>query len=145
MVTGIKLAATVPPKAETTMLPDEIEYWSNVLRRRREDLIAALRTRLHQGGGDDRTLAARLEPGDDAASADALAERGISLLAHEQEELKAIDAALARLRDGGFGLCQRCGVNIAAGRMHAQPSAAMCLACQEEQERHRSFGGRAIA
>jgi len=125
------------------MLTDEKERWTEVLRRRREDLITALRSRLHQGGAEDRALAGRLEPGDDAATAAELEQLGISLLAHEQQELQAIDAALARLRDGSFGACQRCGKAIAAGRMQAQPSAAMCLACQEEVERHRSYNGRA--
>lgn len=122
------------------MLPEQIDYWTSLLLGRRQDLIRALRARLHQGTGEDRHIASPGEPGDQAASAEELAVRGISLLAHEQEALAAIDAALGRLRDGSFGLCVRCHGAIAAGRLQAQPSAAMCLACQEAQEHQRYFG-----
>jgi DnaK suppressor protein len=46
-----------------------------------------------------------------------------------RDRLHEIDAALARLDEGGYGICQRCGQQIAAGRLAALPSAATCVAC----------------
>jgi len=68
-----------------------------------------------------------------------LRQRREVLAGRDSSEVAAIDAALERLKDGTFGLCQRCGLAISAGRLQAQPSAATCLACQELQERQRAF------
>ena len=43
--------------------------------------------------------------------------------------LQAIDAALARLREGIYGLCVRCGKPIAPQRLAAMPEAPTCMAC----------------
>ena len=69
-----------------------------------------------------------------------LRQRREVLAGRDSAEVAAIDAALERLAAGTFGLCQRCGAAISDGRIHAQPSAAMCLACQEQQELLRNFG-----
>lgn len=66
-----------------------------------------------------------------------LRQRREVLAGRDSAEVAAIDAALERLRTGTFGQCQRCGAAISEGRMHAQPSAATCLACQELAERQR--------
>jgi len=43
--------------------------------------------------------------------------------------LRAIDAALARLRAGTYGICTRCGEAIAPARLTAMPEAPTCIAC----------------
>lgn len=48
-----------------------------------------------------------------------------SFLAHE------ISEALARIDDGTYGLCLRCGRAIAERRLSALPWAALCVGCQE--------------
>jgi hypothetical protein len=55
----------------------------------------------------------------------------------EPDELKDIDAALARIGSGTFGGCAKCGARISLKRLRAQPAARMCLSCQELLERHR--------
>jgi RNA polymerase-binding transcription factor DksA len=42
---------------------------------------------------------------------------------------RAIDAALARLRAGTYGICTRCGEAIAPARLTAMPEAPTCIAC----------------
>lgn len=44
-------------------------------------------------------------------------------------ELRAIDAALARVAAGTFGTCVNCGDPIAAERLDAVPHAPRCQAC----------------
>jgi len=46
-----------------------------------------------------------------------------------QVELERIDAALARLDDGSYGECVRCGEAIAAERLRLDPTAPLCRAC----------------
>lgn len=50
-------------------------------------------------------------------------------------ELRRIDAALARIRNGAFGPCAGCGEPIAAERLKAHPAVALCVSCAEARER----------
>ena len=46
-----------------------------------------------------------------------------------QDELKAIDAALARIENNVFGLCISCGEMISEARLDAVPYAVKCQNC----------------
>ena len=47
----------------------------------------------------------------------------------EREELRAIDAALARIEQGSYGTCTACQGTIAPERLRALPTATTCRAC----------------
>lgn len=47
----------------------------------------------------------------------------------ELAELKRIDAALARIEDGTYGECLKCGEPISDARLDAVPDAALCKLC----------------
>ena len=47
-------------------------------------------------------------------------------------ELKAIEAALARIDNGTYGRCARCGRPMAEKRLDAVPHAALCMECIAE-------------
>lgn len=47
----------------------------------------------------------------------------------------AIDRALARIDDGRYGECVRCGGQIGAPRLEARPAAELCIDCARERER----------
>ena len=49
--------------------------------------------------------------------------------------LAAIDAALARISAGTFGLCGTCGKPIAAARLEALPYTDLCIDCKRLAER----------
>ncbi len=44
-------------------------------------------------------------------------------------EIRRIDAALARIDEGAFGYCVTCGDDIAAKRLELDPAAAVCIDC----------------
>lgn len=46
-----------------------------------------------------------------------------------ETELKAIDAALARIAKGTFGTCTKCGAEIAPDRLAAVPHTPFCQEC----------------
>lgn len=48
--------------------------------------------------------------------------------------LDRIDAALERLEQGSYGVCESCGNPISTARLTAVPYAARCLACQHQVE-----------
>jgi DnaK suppressor protein len=53
----------------------------------------------------------------------------------EKHELDEIDAALARLAAGTYGICEACGGAIPLARLRAMPAVRYCLACQTQRER----------
>jgi DnaK suppressor protein len=56
-----------------------------------------------------------------------------ALLGQARDHLAAIDAALRRLDEGGYGQCERCGLVIAPERLAARPTATRCVSCAGKQ------------
>lgn len=54
----------------------------------------------------------------------------------ESRELSLIDAALGRMRDGTYGICEVCSNNIPIVRLQALPYAICCVNCQAELEKN---------
>jgi DnaK suppressor protein len=52
-----------------------------------------------------------------------------ALLASAREQVAAVDAALARLAAGRYGVCERCGQPIGEDRLAARPAALTCVRC----------------
>ncbi len=46
-----------------------------------------------------------------------------------QEEIRRIQAALERVREGNYGYCLKCGEEIAAARLEVVPEAPLCGVC----------------
>lgn len=59
-----------------------------------------------------------------------LRDRNLALQRNAEDLIGQIDAALSRLGDGSYGICERCGQPIAAERLEAKPYAAYCIGCQ---------------
>jgi DnaK suppressor protein len=49
-------------------------------------------------------------------------------------ERARIEAALARIASGDFGLCLRCDDDIAPGRLEIDPEATLCIRCAGRAE-----------
>ena len=45
------------------------------------------------------------------------------------KEIASVKRALARIEDGTYGECVRCGEEIAPARLEARPEAALCIDC----------------
>lgn len=48
----------------------------------------------------------------------------------EEGQLREVEAALARLRSGSYGFCERCGAVIPYERLEAVPEARFCAVCE---------------
>ena len=62
-------------------------------------------------------------------------QRDLALRDRNEQHLAAVDAALARLDAGTYGLCESCAKPIAPERLEALPSAALCIDCQRSARR----------
>lgn len=72
-----------------------------------------------------------------AETASVTLDREIDYTLEENSEhvLAAIDAALARIEDGTFGICRSCGRPIGEERLEAIPYATQCIDCKRREER----------
>jgi RNA polymerase-binding protein DksA len=53
----------------------------------------------------------------------------------ELKQLKLIESALTRIKQGKYGHCIKCGKRIPQDRLVAIPFALMCIECKSEEER----------
>jgi DnaK suppressor protein len=58
----------------------------------------------------------------------------LGLIENEEEELREIDAALERLENGTFGMCDRCKQPIPRSRLKIIPYAKLCIECKRGEE-----------
>ena len=63
-------------------------------------------------------------------------ELAIRNLDREASLLRNVRAALFRINDGSYGICQHCEEEIKPKRLEAVPWAAFCIRCQEAADRH---------
>jgi DnaK suppressor protein len=83
-------------------------------------------------------LVAEREPGDvqfdeESGEGDTLAverERDLALSAQARGAVDEIDAALAKIAIGTYGICEQCGNTIPKERLKAIPFAALCVTCK---------------
>jgi RNA polymerase-binding transcription factor DksA len=61
-------------------------------------------------------------------------EMNLTLLEAQEQLFEECDAALGRIANGAFGLCEECRRPIAAGRLQACPYARHCVACARKLE-----------
>jgi DnaK suppressor protein len=58
----------------------------------------------------------------------------VALLESLDRTVRQIDAALARLAAGSYGVCETCAEPIAIARLQAVPFATRCVPCQSARE-----------
>jgi DnaK suppressor protein len=77
-------------------------------------------------------VASSMHPGDQ--DVEGLLEN-IAIAQNEEQLLEQVEAALARIETGTFGVCQDCGRHISQRRLDAIPYTPWCIDCAREHER----------
>jgi DnaK suppressor protein len=83
-------------------------------------------------------IAGQVRDREDASFADLIVDVNLAEVDRDVGELRAIDAALTRIKDGSYGICESCGGEIAPARLEAEPTAVRCIRCQEAWEQRQS-------
>lgn len=125
----------------STLSETDLDRFRERLAQRREQLRWDLLDKIKSS--DDKNFAAvagRVHDSGDESIADVFVDMNTALIEKEVSELRDVEAALARLREGTFGVCIDCGAEIDRERLEAYPTARRCLACQNAKEDRR--GGR---
>jgi DnaK suppressor protein len=56
------------------------------------------------------------------------------LSSRDRNELKLIEDALYKIREGRYGMCESCGKRITMKRLQILPLTSLCIECQENLE-----------
>jgi RNA polymerase-binding transcription factor DksA len=74
---------------------------------------------------------------EDVDLAQALSDRETTdILVHLLDQNRAqVERALARVKEGAYGMCEDCGHRIPAERLRYQPAATRCVECQGRWDR----------
>ncbi len=64
----------------------------------------------------------------------------LGLASNEQQILNMIDAALQKIKEGTYGICEECSKAIPMKRLAAMPHARLCIKCQENEEKTKRKG-----
>lgn len=111
------------------------EVLYQMLMTKRQEIMKEIEGNLGQSLTEDqqRRLESARDVGDQALM-DLDRELGISLMEMRNRRRQAIDESLNRLRDGTYGMCAECGVEISEKRLQAVPFAKLCVECQSKAE-----------
>lgn len=112
-----------------------MKYLTIEQRERLQQELQALAARLRGEIAEHRNLANHSQETDDDAVADLEADLDIADLERDAKELEAVQAALMRIHEPGFGVCASCEEEIPFTRLAANPAATRCIACQAAHER----------
>jgi RNA polymerase-binding transcription factor DksA len=92
--------------------------------------------------------ATRITPAQASILATRLQRRARALLDEKPgadcDELREIEAALARVKSGDYGLCTDCGTPLPLAWLGAQPQIERCILCETSHARPRPTGNLSI-
>lgn len=80
---------------------------------------------------------------DPADRATAESDRSFTLRIRDRERrlIRKIQAALTRIDDGTYGVCEECGEEISVARLKARPVTRLCINCKAKQEEDEHLRG----
>lgn len=118
------------------LTPKQLQQLRGMLTKRREALEAETHADAAKARGDvySQTTGPVADTGDEA-TADLISDVENAELSRDLQELREIDAALARMAKGSYGTCIDCGEEISLERLHSEPEAVRCFKCQSVHEK----------
>ena len=80
---------------------------------------------------------------DPADRATAESDRAFTLRIRDRERrlIRKIQAAITRIDDGTYGICEECGDDISIARLKARPVTRLCINCKAKQEEDEHLRG----
>jgi DnaK suppressor protein len=109
----------------------EVDRYRGVLQAQLQDLIGHGSQAVHEMAGEE---ADELPDPSDRATAEEERAWSLRLADRDRRLMGKVQDALARLDDGTFGQCTRCGGPIGSARLRARPVTDLCIECKTELE-----------
>jgi len=120
------------PLVGPQMEKKRLDYYRKKLQARRDELMKSIARTEEAGRQADEDTTVDLA---DKAANSYTKEFLFGQTDTDRTTLQLIEAALARMREGSYGLCASCENEIQVKRLDAVPWTKHCLACQEKQEK----------
>ncbi len=130
------------PMPKSRLKPDDLDAFKRLLLEKRNQLVGdvghltdeALKRNRSDACGDLSMMPIHMaDIGTDAYEQ----EFTIGLIENEQEIMKEIDAALQRIENGTYGICEATHKPIKKARLKAKPWARYCVTYKRSQEENR--------
>lgn len=101
------------------------------------ELKSSIIDQLMANNADFRQIVEGMEAKDEVdVASDAIDRKMLEAVgSKDMNRLKLIDSALARIEQGRYGLCMKCGKRIPQARLEAIPYALLCIDCKSSDER----------
>ena len=131
----------------TRNLPNkQVESLQAAMRARQTQLREEIRQALIKSDSEHYVqIADSVRELEDESFADLIVDVGLAEIDRDLDELRAIDAALLRVADGSYGVCEACDKPIDVKRLTLTPQALRCIDCQTIFERtHFQKTGRTL-
>lgn len=119
----------------SALTPEQLQALQGQLSQREAELGAELRDFQERREQDPSAQGPQVD--DQVAQGEERIRTGVEHIEMERDqlELRDIDDARARMAEGSYGECVDCGCDIPYERLHAQPTAARCVDCQQRWEK----------
>jgi RNA polymerase-binding transcription factor len=103
--------------------------------KRFQSLLEARIAELERASGERNGIAVEPSP-DELDEVQRASERALAIsnVDRDCKQLRSARAALRRIREGTFGVCEQCEEAIHPKRLVAIPWASLCIQCQEEAD-----------
>lgn len=130
----------------TRLEPGQMEILRKVLADRARQLREEIRATLVKSDSEQyRQIAAEVHDLEDDSFADLMVDVNLAEIDRDLDELRAVEAATARMSEGAYGACEECGLTIEFERLKLAPFATRCFECQSVHERtHYSRQGHTL-
>ena len=121
----------IPPIGSECFLDTKDQLYYTRLIELRNDLLEQVQILSEQA------LQSSKEAGEESAdigSDNFSRETELILITKEEHQIKLINEAIERLKNGSYGICMTCNKNIQQGRLEAIPYAKYCINCKKRLE-----------
>ena len=126
-----------PKKTEPYMCPEQLAYFYQLLTAQKEELLHSSDSVLNSVRVADKTASDGVGDETDSAMLEQEITMNLRMSQRDNNLMRKIDAALARLDDGTYGYSVVSGEEIGLRRMMARPLATMTIEEQEEYEQRK--------
>jgi DnaK suppressor protein len=110
--------------------PTDIDAFKRLLEQQFEELLIRAEETVSSLSKDDESTADPL----DRAVLDSGRENNLRFRERESRLIRKIKAALEKIDEGIFGICESCGENIPLPCLKARPVTAHCIQCKTKLE-----------
>ena len=127
----------IPKKSEPYMCPEQLAYFYHILTNQKQELVNTSDSVLNSVRMAEKSASDGVGDESDNAQFEQEITMNLRMSQRDNNLLKKIDAALARMDDGTYGFSVVSGEPIGIQRMLARPLATMTVEEQEEYEQRK--------